>query len=81
MATVQLRERRVFTPSMFKWWKIICKLCGQTIHFDEKDHILRNCTGIPDKSSSLPKNISRKVLSTKRKRRLFDIGEVYDTKD
>ena len=79
--TVQLRERRVFTPSMFKWWKIICKLCGQTIHFDEKDHILRNCTGIPDKSSSLPKNISRKVLSTKRKRRLFDIGEVYDTKD
>ena len=39
-------ERRVFTPGMAKWWKIVCTLCGQTIHFDEKYHILRNCTGI-----------------------------------
>ena len=78
---VDIVVRRKFTPGMHKHWNLICKLCNLPIYESEHKHLEYNCTGIEAHSAKISPKTSRKCLPTARKRRLFDIGEVFDSKD
>ena len=67
--------RRAYTPNMKKSWKTICTICDE--EDISKSHLLKEC--------SLNEILSDKIDSvgrkTKKARRLFALGEIFDTKD
>ena len=64
---------------MMNSWKIRCTLCGNNITH-EPNHLTQNCPAIHDSQVKI-KDVKGRPIKNRKAKRLFAIGEVFDTKD
>ena len=76
---VKYEVRKYFTPGMLNSWKIVCTVCGMDIT-NSRDHMMRECPKIRDSQVRI-KDSKGKLITNRRRKRLFAIGQIHDTND